>query len=132
MILQLGPYRQGIPGEGHHHVKKQDEVSVESSSFQEDLESDYPQIFWASLFRRQCVYTQSLLSHVRLFETLWTAAHQAPLSMGFSRQKNWNGVPFLSKGSSDPGIEPSSPALVRASLVAQMVKNLPAIQENWV
>lgn len=49
MILQLGPYRQEYQEEGNHHVKKQDEVSVESSSFQEDLESDYPQIFWASL-----------------------------------------------------------------------------------
>ena len=78
------------------------------------------------------MYAQSLLSHVRLFETLWTAAHQAPLSMGFSRQKNWSGLPLLSKGSSDPGIETASPALVRASLVAQLEKNLPAMQENWV
>ena len=78
------------------------------------------------------MYAQSLLSHVRLFETLWTAAHQAPLSMGFSRQKNWSGLPLLSKGSSDPGIESASPALVRASLVAQLEKNLPAMQENWV
>ena len=33
------------------------------------------------------------LSHVRLFETPWTAAHQAPPSMGFSRQEYWRGVP---------------------------------------
>ena len=37
-----------------------------------------------------------LLSHVRLFVTPWTTAHQAPLSMGFSRQENWSGVPLLS------------------------------------
>ena len=37
-----------------------------------------------------------LLSHVRLFATLWTAAHQAPLSMGFSRQEYWSGVPLPS------------------------------------
>ena len=36
------------------------------------------------------------LSHVRLFETPWTAAYQAPPSMGFSRQEYWSGVPFLS------------------------------------
>ena len=36
------------------------------------------------------------LSHVRLFETPWTAAHQAPLSMGFSRQEYWSGVPLPS------------------------------------
>ena len=33
------------------------------------------------------------LSHVRLFETPWTAAYKAPLSMGFSRQEYWSGVP---------------------------------------
>ena len=35
------------------------------------------------------------LSHVRLFTTLWTAAYQAPLSMGFSRQEYRSGVPCL-------------------------------------
>ena len=37
-----------------------------------------------------------LLSHVQLFATPWTAAHQAPLSMGFSRQEYWSGVPLPS------------------------------------
>ena len=36
------------------------------------------------------------LSHVRLFETRWTAAYQAPPSMGFSRQEYWSGVPLPS------------------------------------
>ena len=36
------------------------------------------------------------LSCVRLFTTPWTAAHQAPLSMGFSRQEYWSGVPLPS------------------------------------
>ena len=36
------------------------------------------------------------LSHVRLLETPWTAAYQAPLSMGFSRQEYWSGVPLPS------------------------------------
>ena len=36
------------------------------------------------------------LSHVRLFETPWTAAYQAPPSMGFSRQEYWSGVPLPS------------------------------------
>ena len=35
-----------------------------------------------------------LLSHVRLFATPWTVAYQAPLSVGFSRQGCWSGVPF--------------------------------------
>ena len=53
-----------------------------------------------------------LLSRVRLFSTPWTVAYQAPLSMGFSRQECWNGLPFPSPGDlPDTGIEPGSPAL---------------------
>ena len=36
------------------------------------------------------------LSHVQIFTTPWTAAYQAPLSVGFSRQEYWSGVPFPS------------------------------------
>ena len=51
------------------------------------------------------------LSGVRLFVTPWTAAHQAPLSMGFSRQEYWSVLPFPSPGDlPDSGIEPTSPA----------------------
>ena len=46
------------------------------------------------------------------FPSLWTAARQAPLSMGFSRQEYWSGWLFPSPGGlPDPGIEPTSPAL---------------------
>ena len=38
------------------------------------------------------------LSPVQLFATPWTVAHQAPLSMGFSRQEYWSGVPFPTPG----------------------------------
>ena len=38
----------------------------------------------------------SRFSRVRLFATPWTAAHQAPPSMGFSRQEYWSGVPLPS------------------------------------
>ena len=38
----------------------------------------------------------SRFSRVRLFSTPWTAAHQAPPSMGFSRQEYWSGLPFPS------------------------------------
>ena len=48
------------------------------------------------------------LSHVRLFVTLWTVACQAPLSMGFSRQEFWSGLPFSPPGDiPDSGIKPS-------------------------
>ena len=44
----------------------------------------------------QCACLLSCFSHVRLLATPWTAAHQAPLSMGFSRQEYWSGVPLPS------------------------------------
>ena len=49
------------------------------------------------------------LSHVQLFATPWTVALQAPLSMGFSRQEYWSGLPFPSPGDllyqgSNPGL----------------------------
>ena len=50
------------------------------------------------------------LNHVQLFETLWTVACQAPLSMGFSRQEYWSGFPYSPPGDlPDPGIELMSP-----------------------
>ena len=54
----------------------------------------------------------SHFSHVRLFATPWIVAHQAPLSMGFSRQEYWGGLPSPSPGDlPNPGIKPGSPAL---------------------
>ena len=93
-----------------------------------------------------------LLSRVRLFVTPWTAAHQASLSMGSSRQEHGRGLPFPSSGDlPDPRIEPGSPAsqadallselpgqslcgstyiAVGASVIAQLVKKPPARQET--
>ena len=52
------------------------------------------------------------LSRVPLFATPWAVAHQAPLSMEFSRQEYWNGLPFPFPGDlPDPVIQPGSPAL---------------------
>ena len=46
-----------------------------------------------------CMYVHAKsLSRVRLFVTLWTVAHQAPLSLGFSRQGYWSGLPCLLQG----------------------------------
>ena len=51
-----------------------------------------------------------MLNHILLFVTLYTVAHQASLSMGFSRQEYWSGWPFLPPGNiPNPGIEPASP-----------------------
>ena len=52
----------------------------------------------------------SCFSRIRLCATPETAAHQAPLSLGFSRQEHWSGLPFPSPGDlPDPGIEPMYP-----------------------
>ena len=60
------------------------------------------------------------LSHVWLFATPWTAAHQAPLSLEFSRQEYWRGLPFPSPGDiPDSGIEPRSPILQADSLLSE-------------
>ena len=49
-----------------------------------------------------------MLSHVQLFETPWTAAPQAPLRVGFSRQEYWSGLPFpYPDDLPDPRIKPS-------------------------
>ena len=54
------------------------------------------------------------------FATPCTVAHQAPLSMGFSRQEYWGGLPFPSPGYlPDPGIEPRSPALQADALTSE-------------
>ena len=60
------------------------------------------------------------LSRVRLFATPWTAAHQDPLPMGFSRQEYWSGLPFPSPGDlPDPGIKPRSPTLQADALTSE-------------
>ena len=62
-------------------------------------------------FRLERVCVLSHFSRVRLFATLWTVAHHAPLSMGFSRQECWSGLPCLPLGDlPDPG---SNPGLLR-------------------
>ena len=61
----------------------------------------------------------SHFNRVQLFATLWTIAHYAPLSMGFSRQEYWSGLPFPPPGDfANPGIEPMSPVF-------------PALQEDF-
>ena len=66
----------------------------------------------------------SHFSHVQLFVTPQTVAHQAPQSMGFSRQVYWNGLPCPSpRGVPNPGIEPTSlvaPALQLKSFTTEL------------
>ena len=56
-----------------------------------------------------------------MFAIPWTVACQASLSMGFSRQEYWGGLPFPSAGDfPDPGIEPKSPAFQEVSLSSEL------------
>ena len=49
-------------------------------------------------------------SHVQLFETLWIVAHKAPLSMGFSKQEYWSGLPCSPLGDlPNPRVKLASP-----------------------
>ena len=62
----------------------------------------------------------SRFSRVRLCATPQTAAHQAPPSLGFSRQERWSGLPFPPPGDlPGPGIEPTSPALAGGFFTAE-------------
>ena len=87
-----------------------------------------------------CACVLSHFSHVRLFVTLWTVACQAPLSMGFSRQEYWSGLPCPPpRDLPNPGIEPRSPTLQAASLPLEPpgkpkntgVNNLSLLHENF-
>ena len=79
------------------------------------------------------------LSHIWLFVTPWTVAHQAPPSMEFSRQEYWSGLPFPSPGDlPNSGIEPGSPALQADTLwlrgetkVQTTTLFLRDLYENW-
>ena len=67
------------------------------------------------------------LSRARLFVTPWTIAYQTPLSMGFSRQEYWSGLPFPSPGDlPDQGIEPRSPALQADTLPSEPPGQFPS------
>ena len=67
-----------------------------------------------------------------VYVTLWTVTGQAPLSMGFSRQEHWSGLPFPSPGDlPQPGIEPGTPALRAISLQSEAPGKSPGVVRVW-
>ena len=71
-----------------------------------------PKMAPVMLERKKVKVKVKLLSLVPLFGIPWTVVYQASLSMGFSRQEYWSGLPFLSPGDlPNPGIKPGSPTL---------------------
>ena len=79
-----------------------------------------PALFWSQVLHiSSCMRGQSL-SHVRFSVTPWTAACQAPLSMGFSRQEYWSGLSFPPPGDlPNPEIKPTSAALAGGFLTTE-------------
>ena len=74
-----------------------------------------------------------LLSRVWLFATPWTVACQSPLSIGFSRQEYWSGLPFPSPGDlPNPGIKPGSPSLQADALSSEPPGKPPNILHNRI
>ena len=70
-----------------------------------------------------------MLSHVQLFATLWTVAHQAPLSMGFSRQEYWSGLTFPTlRDLPVPGIK--SESVVSPALAGRFFTTVPPRKLN--
>ena len=70
-----------------------------------------------------CIFYLGILSrfsHAQLFATLWTAAHQAPLSMGFSRQEHWSGLPFPSPMHQSAKCKVKVKSLSRVQLLATL------------
>ena len=112
-----------MPFDLSHHVHQQGfmypkgealfcfKISLAEEIVVTELKNDLRCIFFLDILSR--------FSHVQLFATLWTVAHQAPLSMGFSRQEYWGGLPFPSLGDPPhPGIKPMSP---RVSCIGRWV-----------
>ena len=75
--------------------------------------------FVQPLWKAGCAVLSEYLV-IRFFATPWTAAHQAPQSMGFPRQQYWSRLPFSSPGElPNPGIESRSPTLQADSLPSE-------------
>ena len=86
------------------------------------------------LYREMCACVLSHFSPVWLFANLWTIVQQAPLSMGFSRQESWSGLPYPPPGDlPNPGIEPVpllSPALAGRFFTTRVTWEAPKWREN--
>ena len=117
LFLWIGRRRMGWPSLfslGRHLIKVQAEAAL--SPDRQDSHTSHQNCWQNSVPcgpRATCMQAQSLRVRlsVRLCMTPWTVAHQAPLSMGFSRQKYWDRLPFPPPGGlPDPETELTSPA----------------------
>ena len=114
------------------------------------LENKVIKLYYWGMFHVLKKITMSVLrrfSCIWLFVTLWKVAHQAPLSMEFSRQEHWSGLPCPPPGDlPNPGIKPRSPTLQADSFLAEppgkpkntgvgslslLQGNFPTQESNW-
>ena len=85
----------------------------------------------ASLYTSMRASVLSRFSHVQFFATLWTVVHQAPLSLGFSRQEYWTGLPCLSPGDTpDLGIEPHLLCLLHCRRIPYPLSHLASLSTS--
>ena len=105
---------RSFPAFGHHAVPSENALPSSSQQWPSMLKV----MGWLFLIHLGSWTTKGqACSHVQLFATLWTIAHQAPLFRGFSRQEYWSGLPCPSSGDlPSTGIKPVSPALQADSL----------------
>ena len=75
------------------HSSQKDQTSVSSCWIQLPIWKTEEQENMLDYAENMCACVLSHFSLVQFFETLWTVAHQAPLSMGFSGQEDWSGLP---------------------------------------
>ena len=76
-----------------------------------ELPDCFPKCLWPLHISAFPLFYAQLLSRVQLFVTPWIVARQLPLSLEFSRQEYWSGLPFPSPGDLNPGTEPRCPTL---------------------
>ena len=103
--------------------------------------------YWEGYFRGDVHFSKHMLScfsHVWLFATLRTVAHQAPLSIGFSRQEYWSGLPVPSSGDlPDPRIKSGSALAGRffttvisdkyiMLIISDFIKQLEDVSQSWM
>ena len=96
-----------LPSYPHCSLESQGSASTREHLVWADIQVHYLRQGSAQLQPALC--RLSSFSRVRVFAALWTVAHQAPLSMGFSRQEYWSGLPYPPPGDlPNSGIEPTS------------------------
>ena len=94
----------------HENLTNQLQIQLSFSQWGKgsELFRNLPKVLSSLMLRGRCLVTKLCPT----LATPWTVACQAPLSMGFSRQAYWSGLPFPSPGDlPDPGIKPRSPVL---------------------